>query len=397
MSKSDPKNVVKSTGNPFDLLNTMFDFIVRVFKDMPKVVQVAVYVFIVGLFAFGFLRLLQQFVKPSEVDIRGDIALMGRGAIPDSMSPVEVYGEKFFVAKTWTGDGFIYEWILTLAPGELAAEQQLVLSKYNPETRRSMPFGRGGRFSRAILRSLSEKSADKKVHLALDDILMAIDLDTTVHKLALAEDQRVSPFNMSSFLAFAGQAEQRQGITLDSSRALVRQFKRSNNAAMQIQINRDISRGSSAIMLDIADSLKTAVLSGRKSDVALFASLLANSDSLAELTSAGLHSDRFDLHFYQEAVGLLNIGDEFEQRNIATLLWRLQDARAIGPVFGVFDAANNPTTKKLCLYVLGAYATNSDPAVKRRVCNWLELEERNTTSEEMRTAIGQTVRRFLAN
>jgi len=139
------------------LADGMFDFMTKNFRKMPKPVQILVYLIIVACFFGAFSKIIFPEWFSPEIEIMGVIALAGGRSIPDSISTVELEGERMFVKKTDEEDYFVYEWIVKAPKYALAEEQRFNLArledeKGNEKGYRVFPHQR---FSRRIERCLT--------------------------------------------------------------------------------------------------------------------------------------------------------------------------------------------------------------------------------------------------
>lgn len=389
------KEIENSRGMP-QPLGWIADFINRFFPKMPKTVQVVVFLAFVAYFMFATLRLLWPVLFPTDyIEIRGEVTGQKCLPLPDSLSIMEFSGEGLFVYKkpVGIGDQFTYDWILKIPRSKVDEKQWLALTWYNPIMKRPVILT-----SKAFsAKELKDHCVDGKVHL---------EIDSSITNISVASCNREANNLLSSLSElFVKQAiaqpqnKMQKAMPLDSINFLLRQYEKVRNPVVQLQIIKTFSTADTSAVLVLAENLKEAVIENKKTDIAVNAPLLSNSDLLAIFTADGKYAALFDSLFYSKAVQLIHTGAVYECQSIAKLLHNLQDPRSVNHIFQEFSRTDSPKAKQLFLYILEGFAKTSKLnlkiRIKKKLEQWLEEAQHGEERSRINKTIKQTLFKFM--
>lgn len=342
------------------LVGWMPEFLVKGFGKLSPRARVVSYFVVLGILAFVVYKVVMFYYgERDENEIRGRLTLGKLAEIPDVHISRDLSADNLFVFKrpSPAGGRFTYEWILRVPQNAMHTPVTFGISEYYPEIQRREPLCEA-RFTPA---ELTKNIHEGKVYLKVDDLFTSIQIEGHPEGItSLMSSPTPAGFWFPSAYASPRQSERRQ----DSSNALIRKYRQSLNPVEQLSIRKGIRINDPAFTVQLAESLKAAVFQNRAYDVSTYARLLSDDRQLSVLTSSGSSRSTFDTAFYRRAVERLHVGTEYEARSMATFLQRLQDSRTVNIIVDEFQHATGPLTRKLCLYVLDGFATNSDPSIR---------------------------------
>lgn len=387
----DPKNNggPQSKWNLFTkIVEWVLEFLSKHFPGMPKWVRVSVYlgVYVVFLVIVGVL-IYALFFPPEDADIEivGRLTGRDRAALLDAHIVRDLAAENLFVYKKPSAvfSRFTYEWILRVKRDKLTTLLGIAISQYDTISKKPQPLCEAMFTPEELL----ENSYEGITSLEVDQYFTSL-------KLVKAQGKPggVKPLGFISFVGslvpqVKGQSRisaQYKALSRDSADILLKEFRAVKNPVAQMQILGELSFADTAFTVQLAESLKSAVLKGRHADVTAYARILADNQQLASLTSSGEYRGVLDTTFYVKAVELFHTGQEHESRSMASFLRALQDARALKYLYREFEQTKSPLAKILCLNVLEAFFTNSSPWIREQVLNRLAEFERKETSKDIR-------------
>lgn len=382
---------------PFRFMAYLID---KYFIKMKPWVQILIILgFFLLLMLAGLKALWPDLLTPKKespfVELRGSVTGPEGVDLPDSLWAIELFSEDLFVKKAVVADRFSYQWILKVPKEKMDAAQRFKFVKYDPEARKTQQLGSGAGYSRNDLYRYTQQSKDGEVHFQLDYITMELVMDSTVLRVLPSALRPAALFPILHQTSSSQSKRQYElKISSDSLDAVFKEYKTSANPVQQMMMREILVETGTSTMLALADSLKRAVARNQKGSISDFALALTEYDSLGQLTSSGRYSDRFDRRFYDKAIELLHTGNEFESRNLATFLRKIQDARSIDPLFREFSHSDNVRAQRLCIYVLETFSLNTGAQVRGKVKTWLEERLKEKLPADIRKAVNSALTRF---
>lgn len=370
-------------------LGWMAGFISKNFSKMPQVVQITVFLAFVVYFMFATLRLLWPLMFPPEyIEIRGDVIGVDCTPLPDSLVRVEFSGEGLFVYKKPVGlsDKFTYEWILKVPRTRSEEKLWLALTMFSPEFRRPVILASEA-FSPRELQN--KKDADGKVHLIIDNPVTSIALVSCDEKNEITAHSTISEFLIKSAVASPAQTE-KPSLSPDSVKLLIQNYEKLLNPVAQLRIMEKLSRADTNAVYMIADKLHKAVMNGSSAQVALYAPLLTSNESITVLSDTTI----FDNDFYDKAITMVASGPSYASHNMAVLLRKLHDPRALNYVFAQFAKSDNPRVRNLLLSILEGFEQERNKPVREKIINWLKENQTREKSPVVQRSIRESIKRF---
>jgi hypothetical protein len=381
-------------------LTGIWQFLEKYFRAMPRWVQVSVYLLLVVYFIAASVRLFMpeawDLLFDREQEIRGEVQGSDGSYLPVSAWLTEINGDKLYIRKKKIADDrFYYEWILKATPKEFRNKVHLNVSEfYQDPTNEHM---RGSRYLFQVgfvPAELRQKSGDAPLVLRLDLDRRLLTTDVAAESGGSIGERKENVFTALVPSAYAQSKAPIKVLARDSAAVLLRDFRKLNDPFSDRDLKYLLPAAGSQVKIAVAESLKKAVSRGNKGAIADYAAVLTEYDSLFIFTSAGSASTIFTDRFYASAVTLLHTGNDYESRRMAWFLYKLQDARSLPHLFKEYSVAPTTRARKLCLYVLEAFASNGDPGVRKRVKDWLAATHREEKSKELLQAQSETLRKF---
>jgi len=332
--------------------------------------------------------------KAQEVEIVGRLTARDRAAIPDTHIIRDLVAENLFVYKkpSAVSSRFTYEWILRVSRDRLTTPIPFAISQYDTQSKRPQPICEASFSPEELL----EGSYEGITSLEVDGFFTSLKLKSPGNPGG-ARPARVLFFPGTLSRGTSRQSQmsaQYKVLSRDSAALFLKEFRSVKNPVAQMQLRAELSYADTVFTVQLAESLKSALLASRSADVTTYARVLADNRNLASLTSSGEHRSVFDTTFYSKAVALLHAGREHDSRSIASFLHALQDARSLKYLYREFEQTKSPLAKVLCLNVLEAFSTNSSPGMREQVRSKLEEFEAKESSKEIRDAISETLTAF---
>jgi hypothetical protein len=380
------------------IVEWVLDFLGKQFPGMPKWVRVFVYlgVYVVFLVIVGVLIYALFFPsKEGDIEIIGRLTGPDRAAISDMHIIRDLAAENLFVYKkpTAVSSRFTYEWILRVSREKLSTPVAFAISEFDTTSKKPQALCENS-FTPAELQASSYEG------------VTSLEVDNFFTALRLAKPPEVpGGVRPAGYVSVLGTllrtsslqsrpSAQSRVLAKDSAALFLKEFRAAKNPVAQMQLRTELSYADPLFTIQLAESLRSAVLGPRTADITTYARILTDNRNLALLTSSGEYRSIFDATFYGKAVELLHTGRDSESRSMASFLRALQDARTLQYLYHEFEATNSPLAKILCLNVLEGFSTNSSPVLKEEVENKLREFEAKETSKEIRQAITETLATF---
>jgi len=140
----------------------------------------------------------------------------------------------------------------------------------------------------------------------------------------------------------------------------------------------------------IADKLNKAVMDGSSAQVALYAPLLASNENITVLSDTTI----FDDEFYDKAINMVSGGPSYAGHNMAVLLRKLHDPKALIYVFAQFAKSDNPRVRNLLLSILEGFEQERNKPVREKIINWLKENQTIEKSPVVQQSIRESIKRF---
>lgn len=368
-------------------ISWLTDFINKYFTNMPKAVQVLVFLLFVAYFIIATVRFLWPVLFPDEyIEVRGEVTFLSSEALPDSVSYIEFSGEGLYVYKkpVGLGDKFTYEWILKSPRNKYSEKLRLIFSKYD-QTGGKQIYLTGIVISPKELKQLS---SDGKVHLEVDELFTQIftEIENLDPELEPIESTDITGLFIASAYAQENDTTA-QMMTIDTVNYLIDQFIQYRNPVAKLKIIDMISSVDTAIVIAQAERFKHAVITGNKEETANLSYILANLDLVTILSQDERYRSIFDSLFYDQVTQLFKTKDDYIVRGLAELLTRLKDPRCIDSVFEQYLSIDDIRTRLLILNVLNGFTDHPDSTIKRKIHTELKTWSDSTDSKPLEVPV----------
>lgn len=370
------------------------DFIDKYFLKMPRSIQVGVFTgFAILLFA-GWLRIVAPEAWDSlwgrDMLIEGVLTGAGDSEILDASGNYFLSGTNLYVTKEHRNQSspkYHFSWILKLDRGQKDNRVDFALME--------------GAFEKGTFKStaseLLKNSENGMVRLEFTDIEMTRRAKIGFRHDSLNGSEASISVLPTGFSPPGGAvASQEKPVRTESVGVLLRRLLLPEYSSSWLRIRGTLLAGGSKVMKVVADSLRSALLSGRRTSAGAYALVLSEFDSLSLFSSLPSYSRVFADPFYEEAAALVQTGGEAESNYMATLLHNLQDSRSLQYLFVGLQRSSSESAQGLYLYVIGSFSGNDNKALREDIRARLLHLNRDKMSQKIRNALDHTIKSFAA-
>jgi len=382
-------------------LSWIANFITKYYSNMPKAVQVSVFLIFVAYFVLASIRLLWPLLFPDEYrEVRGEVTFLNSEALPDSMAYIEFSGEGLYVYKKPVGLGnkFTYEWILKTPRNKYSEKTRLIFTKYNPCN------GRQVYLTGLVISAeqLDKLSSDEKVHLEVDSMFTQIFTNPEEFEESSEPIARALRLNLFTTPAYAQNEKiDIKPMSVDTVDYLINQYEQYRNPVARLKIIDIVSDADTAAVIAQAEKLRQAVIEGDEARTANLSLILSNFELVTILSHDERYQSILDQEFYDRATDIFHTRDDYVVRAVAEFLKTVEDPRCIDGVFTQFYETDDARTKLILLNILKGFSDHPDTNVRNKIHEklegWTESLDSTRTDSKLRRPFKETIRKFEMN